>query len=68
MCSCPSRLVRHLNTPSLFGQSPTKKSPNPRESLPQPSGERVLHYTVDNEMHHNYIKNPGLQIMLLLTV
>lgn len=68
MFSCPLRLVRYLSTPSLFGQSLTKKSLNPRESLPQLSEERVLPYTVDADTHHNYIKHPGLQRILALTV
>lgn len=59
--SCPLRLVRHLSTPTLFGQSPTKKSLNPRESLPQMSEECEFPCTVDAEAHHNYIKHPGLQ-------
>lgn len=60
MFSCPLKLVRHLSSPSLFGQSPTKKSQNPRESPPLPSEERVLLYTVNAETYHYYNKHPDL--------
>lgn len=56
--SCPLRLVRYLSTPSSFGQSPTKKSANLRESLLQLSEGRALCYALDADMHDNYVKHP----------
>lgn len=55
MFSYHLRLVRYLSTPSSFGQSRTKKSQNLRESLLQLSEERASRYTLDSEMHDNYI-------------
>lgn len=50
--SCPLRLARYQSSPSLFGPSPTKKSLNPREPLPQLLEERMLPYTVDAQTPH----------------